>query len=78
MDATAQLTAALSFGMAAGLAMALGISRVLHVILFQVNARDPAVFSGVALVLLAVGMLACFVPARRATRVDPLMALRAD
>jgi putative ABC transport system permease protein len=68
----------LGIGMTAGLALALGISQLLKVVLFQVQPRDPAVFGGVAAVLLAVGLLACFVPARRATRVDPLVALRSD
>jgi putative ABC transport system permease protein len=65
-------------GMTVGLAMALGISRLMSVILFQVQPRDPVVFGGVAVVLTAVGLLACFIPASRATRVDPLVALRSD
>jgi len=68
----------LAVGMAVGLAMALGISRLLSVILFQVHPRDPMIFGGVAAVLMVVGLLACFVPATRATRVDPLVALRSD
>src|SRR5436189_2786719 len=63
-------------GMTVGLAFALGISRVMSVILFQVQPRDPTIFGGVAVVLVTVGLLACFVPASRATRVDPLVALR--
>jgi len=68
----------LAVGMALGLALAFGIARLLGVILFQVQPRDPVIFSGVAAVLVGVGMLACLVPARRATLVDPLVALRAD
>ncbi|HEX4682337.1 MAG TPA: FtsX-like permease family protein, partial [Gemmatimonadaceae bacterium] len=68
----------LCVGMVIGLSFALGISRLLSVILFQVQPRDPAIFGGVAAVLAAVGLLACLVPAHRATRVDPLVALRAD
>jgi ABC-type lipoprotein release transport system permease subunit len=51
---------------------------LLSVILFDVQPRDPAVFGGVAALLLATGGLACLLPARRATRVDPLSALRAE
>jgi putative ABC transport system permease protein len=70
--------AQLAIGMTLGLALAFGIARLLSVILFQVEPRDPVIFSGVAAVLVAVGMLACLVPARRATLVDPLVALRTD
>ena len=68
----------LAVGMTLGLALAFGVARLLSSILFQVEPRDPVIFSGVAAVLVAVGMLACLVPARRATLVDPLVALRAD
>jgi putative ABC transport system permease protein len=65
-------------GMTFGLAFALGISQLMKVILFQVQPRDPTIFGGVAGVLVFVGMLACLIPARRATMVDPLVALRSD
>jgi predicted permease len=65
-------------GMTVGIAMALGISQLLKVILFQVQPRDPAIFGGVAAVLILVGAVACLVPAKRATRVDPLVALRSE
>jgi len=68
----------LAVGMIVGLAMAFGISQLLKVILFQVQPHDPVIFGGVAAVLLAVGLFACFVPAKRATLVDPLVALRAE
>ena len=68
----------LGVGLVAGLALALGVSRLLTIILFDVQPRDPVVFGGVVAVLLTAGLLACLVPARRATRVDPLVALRAD
>ncbi|HXT14073.1 MAG TPA: ABC transporter permease [Gemmatimonadaceae bacterium] len=68
----------LGIGMAFGLAIALGISRLLVFILFDVQPRDPAIFGGVAAVLALVGLIACLVPARRATMVDPLVALRSD
>jgi ABC-type antimicrobial peptide transport system permease subunit len=65
-------------GLVAGLALATGISQLLSAILFDVQPRDPLVFGGVAALLLATGGLACLLPARRATRVDPLSALRAE
>jgi putative ABC transport system permease protein len=68
----------LGVGMAFGLALALGISQLLKIVLFQVQPRDPAVFGGVTVVLVVVGLFACFIPARRATLVDPLVALRSD
>jgi predicted permease len=68
----------LGLGMTVGLALAAGIAQVMTVVLFQVQPRDPTIFGGVAAVLIAVGLLACLIPARRATRVDPLVALRSD
>jgi len=68
----------LGIGMSVGLALAYAISSLMKVVLFQVQPRDPAIFGGVVGVLLAVGLLACLVPARRATLVDPLVALRSD
>jgi predicted permease len=68
----------LTVGMGAGLTLALAISQLMKVVLFQVQPRDPVIFGGVAAVLVAVGLFACFVPARRATLVDPLVALRSD
>jgi putative ABC transport system permease protein len=67
-----------SIGLAAGLLLALGISRLLATILFDVQPRDPAVFGSVAAVLLASALLACLAPALRAMRVDPLTSLRAE
>jgi ABC-type antimicrobial peptide transport system permease subunit len=68
----------LAIGMTVGLVFALAIAQLMKVVLFQVPPRDPSTFFGVAAVLTAVGLLACLVPARRATRVDPLVALRSD
>jgi putative ABC transport system permease protein len=59
-----------------GIAGALAAGRILSSLLFQVSARDPLTIGGVALVLLAVSVAAALVPARRATRVDPMIALR--
>jgi predicted permease len=65
-------------GIAAGLAAALLLTRYLASQLYQVSAADPWVFSGVALLLALVAALACYLPARRATRIDPVIALRAE
>ncbi len=63
-------------GLALGLLSALAVSRVLSSLLYGVGARDPLTFAGVALVLGAVALLATYLPARRASRVDPMEALR--
>jgi ABC-type antimicrobial peptide transport system permease subunit len=68
----------LTVGTALGLGLAFAISSVMGVVLFQVQPHDPVIFGGVAAVLVAVGLLACLIPARRATLVDPLVALRSD
>jgi putative ABC transport system permease protein len=63
-------------GLAIGLAGAYALTRLMSSLLFGVSARDPLTFVLVALALSTVGLLACYLPARRATRVDPLVALR--
>ena len=63
-------------GVAIGLAAAFLLSRVLSSFLFGVTARDPLVFTVVPLVLTGVALLAVWLPARRASRVDPILALR--
>jgi putative ABC transport system permease protein len=63
-------------GLAIGLLVSLGLSRVIASQLWGVSPNDPVTLVSVAAVLLLTGLVACWVPARRATRVDPLVALR--
>ena len=63
-------------GAAVGIGVALGITRYLASMLFNVHANDPLTIIAVAVLLTLVALVACYIPARRATRVDPLVALR--
>jgi len=63
-------------GVLSGILTAIGVTRYLQSLLFGVRPTDPVIFLAVCLVLAAVTFLACFIPARRATRVDPMIALR--
>ena len=65
-------------GLAMGFVAALIFSRVLRALLFETPVHDPLTFAGVALMFLAVGLAASYVPARRVTKVDPLIALRSE
>jgi predicted permease len=63
-------------GVAAGIALSLGLGKLLAGMLYEVSGADPVIFSVTPLLLIAVSMVACYLPARRAARVDPMVALR--
>jgi predicted permease len=65
-------------GAVVGLGLALGLSRLVTSLLFQTSPTDPVALGGACLVLFGVGAFAAYLPARRATRIDPVQALRAD
>uniref|UniRef100_Q021W2 Permease n=1 Tax=Solibacter usitatus (strain Ellin6076) TaxID=234267 RepID=Q021W2_SOLUE len=64
-------------GVAVGIGAAFALTRVMESLLFHVSATDPAIFAGIGALFLLVTAVACYLPARRATRIDPMAALRA-
>jgi putative ABC transport system permease protein len=65
-------------GVALGLAASLALRRTINNLLYDVSAPDPSTFAAWAMLLIAVALLACWIPARRATHIDPLSALREE
>jgi putative ABC transport system permease protein len=65
-------------GLVIGLAGALALTRLAQSLLFGITTKDPLTFVAAAIVLGLVGLLACYLPARRATKVDPIDALRCE
>jgi len=63
-------------GLVAGLVLAFAAMRAMSSLLYDVSAHDPLIFAGVTLVLATAAVLACYIPARKAAHVDPLVALR--
>jgi putative ABC transport system permease protein len=63
-------------GVAIGIGLAVGVARLISSFLFGVKPTDPLTYAAVAVGLAAVALLACYIPARRAMKVDPLVALR--
>jgi len=61
-----------------GLAGSLTLTRLIRTLLFEVGPGDPLTLSAVSLLVTGIGLIACYTPAHRATRVDPMLALRCD
>lgn len=73
-----QLGTLTAVGVAPGLLTGLGATRLLSTMLYEISRTDPATVAGAAVVLAAVSLLAGYLPARRASRVDPMVALREE
>jgi putative ABC transport system permease protein len=77
-DVVSHMALLVTLGMAVGLAAAYGLSRLLGSLLYEVGSADPLAFAGACFLLAVVAALAAYLPAQRATRVDPVVALRYD
>jgi putative ABC transport system permease protein len=66
----------LLLGVVVGVGLAAGLSTMMSALLFRVEPWDPLIFTYIVLALVGIGLIACLVPARRALRVDPIVALR--
>jgi putative ABC transport system permease protein len=73
-----QGTRVVLIGVVIGVAGAFASTRLLRTLLYEVKAVDPVVFAGMSLMMIAIGMLASYMPARRASSVDPIESLRSD
>jgi ABC-type antimicrobial peptide transport system permease subunit len=65
-------------GLVVGLGLSFAITRLMRRLLFEVSPTDPLLYGGVSLFICGIAALACFVPALRATRIDPMTALRTE
>ena len=65
-----------AIGAAGGIILAYGVAHLLRHLLVGVSSSDPVTYAGIALLLALVALVACYIPARRATKVDPMVALR--